>query len=128
MVMLDISQEVSDVAATTTSGIDSPTIKQRKISSSVAIRDGETVALGGLILNDNERGQSGIPLLMDIPLLGNLFRSTTHKVNKTELIVLITPHVVDSTERARTVTEELRRKLPSLEPLLEQYVDPPHHP
>jgi general secretion pathway protein D len=119
MVMMDISQEVSAVVATTTSGIDSPTIKQRKITSSVAIRDGETVALGGLILNDDENGHSGIPLLGDIPIIGNLFRSTSHTFTKTELIVLITPHVIDNTERARTVTEELRRKLPSLRPLLE---------
>jgi general secretion pathway protein D len=119
MVMMDISQEVSAVATTTTSGIDSPTIKQRKITSSVSIRDGETVALGGLIFDDNEVGRSGIPLLGDIPVLGNLFRSNTRRVNKTELIVLITPHVIDNSERARTVTEELRRKLPSLQPLLE---------
>jgi len=118
LVMLDITQEVSDVATTTTSGIDSPTIHERKINSSVAVQDSETIALGGLIVDDHSRDISGIPFLQDIPVLGNLFR-TTHKTGtRTELIVLITPHVVDGISTARMITEELRRKLPAVEPLL----------
>lgn len=119
MVMMDVSQEVSDVTETDTSTLNSPTIRQRKISSSVAIRDGETIALGGLIKDNRTQTKSGIPILKDMPVVGNLFRSTGDERTKTELMVLITPRVVDNLERARTVTEELRRKLPSVQPLLE---------
>ena len=120
LVMLDITQEVSDVSSTTTSGIDSPTIHERKINSSVAVQDGETVALGGLIVDNRTRDVNGIPFLEDIPILGNLFRQTHNNGTKTELMVLITPHVVDSASSARAITDELRRKLPSVQPLFER--------
>jgi general secretion pathway protein D len=119
MVMMDVSQEVSDVTATTTSAIDSPTIQQRKLSSSVAVQDGETVVLGGLISEGTTRSKAGIPLLQSIPALGNLFRVTGKEASRTELLVFITPHVVDNAEKAREVANELRRKLPALQPLLE---------
>jgi general secretion pathway protein D len=120
MVTMDISQEVSDVAATTTSSIDSPTIKQRKIESTVAVRDNETVALGGLMMEGTTRGRSGIPVLQDIPVLGWLFGTTSTNTTKTELMVLITPHVIDSMQKARSVTEELQRKLPALQILFDR--------
>jgi general secretion pathway protein D len=121
VVMMDISQEVSGVDATaTTAGISSPTIQQRKIDSSVAIQDGETIALGGLITDTKTDTKSGIPFLQEVPLIGNLFRTTTNNHDRTELIVLITPHVVDNVEKARAITNELRRKLPSVQALLEQ--------
>jgi general secretion pathway protein D len=120
MVMMDISQEVSDVATTTTSSIDSPTIKQRKIESIVAVRDNETIALGGLIMDNATRGRNGIPLLSDIPVVGGLFGTTSTRGTRTELMVLITPHVVDSLSSARAVTDELRRKLPALQPIFER--------
>lgn len=119
MVMMDITQEVSDVTATDTSTIDSPTIQQRKISSTVAVRDNETIALGGLMKDNRTRGRSGIPFLQDIPVMGNLFRTTQDNRTKTELMVLITPHVVDNFDRARAVTDELRAKLPAVQSLLD---------
>jgi general secretion pathway protein D len=112
MVMMDISQEVSDVAATTTSTLDSPTINQRKISSTVAVHDGQTIALGGLISDNRTKSKSGIPVLQNIPVLGSLFATTDHQDSRTELLVLITPHVVENAQKAQSVTEELRRKLP----------------
>jgi len=119
VVMMDISQEVSGVDATASAGgIASPTIQQRKIDSSIAIQDGETVALGGLITDNKTLTKSGLPFLQDVPLIGNLFRTTTDNHDRTELIVLITPHVVDNIEKARAITSELRRKLPSVQALL----------
>ena len=108
MVTMDITQQVSDVTPTDSSTLNSPTIQQRKIESTVAIQDGETVALGGLMKGKNSDSKSGIPLLMDIPVVGNLFKSNDKSFEKTELIVLITPRVIDSVERARSVTSELR--------------------
>ncbi len=120
MVMMDITQEVSDVATTTTSTLDSPTITQRKIESSVAVQDNETIALGGLIKNSKTVGSSGLPYLSAIPVLGALFGTKQDDVDRTELIVLITPHVVDNLQKARAVTEELRRRLPAIQTLLEK--------
>ena len=120
MVTMDISQEVSDVASTNTSTLDSPTITQRKIDSTIAVQDNETIALGGLIKDSKTRGSSGLPYLSEIPVIGGLFGTKDNKVNRTELIVLITPHVIDNLQKARAVTDELRRKLPELQTLLQR--------
>ena len=111
LVIMDIEQEVSSVTATTTSTIDSPTIIQRKIKSSVAVQSGETVALGGLIQETKDFKKSGIPFLSDIPIIGALFGTTNEIEKRTELLVLITPRVVRDQTEARRVTEELRRRL-----------------
>jgi general secretion pathway protein D len=63
---------------------------------------------------------SFVPLLQDIPVLGNLFRDSGYGNNRTELMVLITPHVVDNVKKARKVTDELRRRLPSVQAVLER--------
>ncbi len=120
MVLLDVSQEVSDVTQTTSSGIDSPTIEQRKINSSVAVKDGETIALGGLITTKKTRSRSGIPILQAIPLLGTIFRSTNNEADRTELMVLITPHVIENPEKALAVTDELRNKLQAVQHLVKK--------
>ncbi|MEQ9608793.1 MAG: type II secretion system secretin GspD [Kiloniellaceae bacterium] len=116
-VNMDIEQEVSDVVETTSSGIDSPTIRQRRISSTVAIQSGQTIALGGLIRDGVTNNESGIPVLSDIPVLGNLFKSTTNTKNRTELLILITPVVIRDDREALALTEQLRRRLQSVTPI-----------
>ncbi len=110
-VRLDIDQEVSDVIATTTSTLTSPTIEQRKFSSSVSVRDGESIALGGLISDRHEVDNGGVPLLKDIPYIGNLFKTVNKTTARTELIVLLTPHVVRSDEEIRQITSQLRDQM-----------------
>ena len=117
LVTMEIEQEVSSVDATITSGIDSPTINQRRIKSVVAIQSGETETLGGLIRDDRASSNSGVPLLREIPVLGKLFSTTTEGVSRNELIVLITPRVVSIQLEARQVTEELRRRMRAIAPL-----------
>jgi general secretion pathway protein D len=120
LVIMEIQQEISNVVdapTTTISEASSPTINQRQINSTVAILSGETVALGGLIQDQRERAQSGIPFLSRLPIVGALFRSRSNAVTRTELLVLITPSVVENPVRARAVTDELRRRLRSLEQL-----------
>ncbi len=111
---LEIQQEVS-AAATTKTGVNaSPTISTRKVQTNMTLINGETVLLGGLIKKDNSSGDSGIPGLKDIPLLGALFRSETQKYIKTEMIVLITPYILDTDSDARAVTKAFKEILPSL--------------
>ena len=115
LVTLDIEQEVSDVVPTTSSDINSPTFQQRRIQTRVAIQDGETISLGGLISDKRFRENSGIPLLQEIPIIGPLFSTRTNSDQRTELLILLTPRVVNNQAEARALTDELRRKLaPSL--------------
>ncbi len=113
LVIMEIEQSVENVAAKTASGsdIDSPTISTREINSTVAVQNGETIVLGGLIKNDDTYNKTGIPFLHKLPLIGPLFGTTTKKNIKTELVVLITPRVVKSRQDARLITNEFQRKL-----------------
>jgi general secretion pathway protein D len=110
-VVLDIEQEVSSVSSTTTSGIDSPTISQRKINTNIAVDNGQTIALGGLIQESQNRTKSKVPIAGDIPVLGSLFKSKGDTIAKTELLVLITPRVIQNGAEARSVTAELRSRI-----------------
>ena len=118
LVTLEILQEVSDAVVTESSAIESPTIQQRSIRSIVSVQSGETVALGGLIRERSTEGVSGIPVLKDIPLLGNLFKTTVQDAQRTELLVLITPRVVRGAAQARAVTDELRKRLTILQDVI----------
>lgn len=122
-IILDISQEVSDVTETTTSGINSPTIQQRRITSTVATRSGQLVALGGLIRESTTRRRSGVPGLSQIPIIGGLFGSQGTSGGRTELIILLTPTVIrapqDAAGVARAVIEGLDRTRPLVDRALE---------
>jgi general secretion pathway protein D len=111
MVSMEVGQEVSNSVETTTSKIDSPTIQQRRVSSSVAVQDGQTIAIGGLIKDSRTNTRTGIPVLGDLPVVGPLFGVTESDNTRTEIVVLITPHVVRDQKSAESATEELRSKL-----------------
>lgn len=110
-VQLEIEQEVSAVVKTTSSGIDSPTIQQRRVKTTVVVNDGEVLALGGMIQEQASKTSNQIPLLGDIPGLGAAFSNRGDQVQKTELVILITPKVVRDGTEGRLVTEEYRRKM-----------------
>lgn len=114
VVVLEVSQEVSDAVPTVTSGIDAPTIQQRQFDSVVNITDGETLALGGLIRASRSRGKSGIPLLKDLPVIGNAFSTNSDNRNRTELIIFLTPHIIRSEDDARRASDHLKSKLTRL--------------
>ena len=120
LVTMEIQQEVSDAVETTTSDIDSPTISQRRIASTVAVQSGETVALGGLIRDNRDNRQTGLPFLSSLPVVGWLFGVTDRVSERTELLVLIAPTVIGSQEEARAATEELRRRLSGVAPVRER--------
>ncbi len=111
LVLMKIEQEANQAVATTTSSLNSPTIQQRKIHSSIAVKNGETIVLGGLIREDNSNGLTGMPILSDIPIIGSLFGTTSKNKDKTELVILITPRVVGNEQNSRDVTNEFKRKL-----------------
>jgi general secretion pathway protein D len=112
LVTLDISQQVTDVATTiTTPGINSPTFFDRSISSRVVVQDGQTIGLAGLISDNTSTGNQGIPWLKDVPILGALAGNQNNTRQRTELLMLLTPHVIHDQRDARALTEDMREQL-----------------
>jgi general secretion pathway protein D len=118
LVTLDIQQEVSavlpqsQVSGQSGAGISSPTFSDRAVKSRVVVQDGQTVGLAGLITDNVSEGNSGLPFLKDIPLLGAAFSTQTNARTRTELLILLTPHVLHDQRDARSLTEDLREELP----------------
>jgi general secretion pathway protein D len=108
---LDISQEVSDAQQNQTSNLSTPVISNRKVTTQLSLADGATVIIGGLIRNSTTQGNTGVPGLKDIPVLGQLFRVDSDVRNRTELIILITPYVITNDNEAETVTDTFRKKV-----------------
>jgi general secretion pathway protein D len=120
-VKLEIEQEVSSAVQTETSNIDSPTIQNRKLTTTIVVPNRATALLGGLIRTQAEEEKTGIPLLMDIPGIGALFRSNSESQQRTELLVLISADVVDArtalnllAEKYRNTLKEIAREYPMI--------------
>lgn len=117
LVYMNISQEVSQPNRAVPPVNGNPAISQRKLSTEVAVQSGQTVLLGGLIQQADGTTDTGIPGLNRIPLLGRLFGTTSRTRNRTELIVLITPRIIRSSEDAKQITDDYQNKFESLAPL-----------
>jgi general secretion pathway protein D len=109
-VTLDVNQSVSNVVPTTTSTINSPTIQQRRLTSTISVKSGESILLGGLIQDTDNRDSSGIPVLNEIPGIGNLFGAHTNGSARTELILLMTPRVISSDAESRDLTASIAQQ------------------
>jgi general secretion pathway protein D len=110
LVNLEISQEVSKANIVNVLGTQQYQITKRDISTSLVAQDGQTIVLGGLIDETSSKGRSGIPFLSKIPILGYLFGSTIDDTTRTELIILLTPHVIrNQQESGKTSSDYLNR-------------------
>jgi general secretion pathway protein D len=109
-VTMDLNQSVSTVVNTTTSQIDSPTFQQRRLNSTVSVKNGETILLGGLIQQNDNRESQGIPILHDLPGIGPLFGTHTNGAGRTELIMLMTPHVISNESDSRNLTSNIEQQ------------------
>jgi general secretion pathway protein D len=117
LVTLEVNQEVSEPLAAAV-GNPNPDVATRNAKTSVVVASGESIVLAGLIRENNKRGSTGLPLLNKIPIVGALFGVQTLSLQRTELVLLITPKIVSDPSQARDVTEDLRRKLPTLKGVL----------
>ena len=108
MLTLTLKQTVSDAATNTTSSISSPVITTREIDTSVALKSGSSVLLGGLIQNQVSTNVSKVPGLGDVPLVGQLFRTTSRGTTRDELFIVITPHILTTSEQAEDETRKFR--------------------
>ena len=117
LVTMTVNQQVTDVGSK--DDITGQTsFLQRQLSSRVSVRSGESIVMGGLIQETNTNGRNGVPFLHDLPVVGNLFGSTSNSGRRTELLVIITPRVVRSDVDIRSVSDDLRDQMRALVPLL----------
>lgn len=107
---LMIEQEISSVQQTATATL-TPTISKRRINSTVSVTSGQTVLLGGLVSERQQRGRSGVPILGDLPIVGDAFRSNKNAATRSELIVLIRPQVIRDSLDAQQIAEQMRSQL-----------------
>jgi general secretion pathway protein D len=128
LVTLEIAQEVSDAKSTTTGVGGTPTFTVRQAHTSLITADNQTVVLGGLIREDKTITQAGIPGLRKMPLLGPLFGSQGVSKQRTELIVLITPHIISNLEEGAHITHEMKEKVGLDEALPRRRVPVPGSP
>ncbi|MCX6996647.1 MAG: type II secretion system secretin GspD, partial [Kiritimatiellaeota bacterium] len=126
MVIMDISQTADSLGGEVT--IDNnqvPIINKRQIKGSITVADRATIVLGGLVKTDSTKTRTKIPFLGDIPFLGALFRTDDNKSGRTELLVLITPYVLQTPEEARAETARLHRETAMPEVMTKGWTDSP---
>lgn len=121
LVTMDINLEQSDVASTKLGSLDNiPVFKKKTAKTTLSIMEGQTIVIGGLIEDKKEAGAAGVPFLSRLPILGALFGYQTRDINKTETVLLLTPHVITDLEESNQVTREFREKVHGLRKELEK--------
>lgn len=115
LVYMKIRQEVSEQGDAGVGG--NPSVDTRTVQTEVAVQSGQTIMLGGLIRETETKGKAGVPFIQRVPLLGNLFGSTSNTLERTETLVMITPTVVESTDQLKRVSDDVRSQFEALKPL-----------
>lgn len=118
LVFLELKQEKSTPGASKDAIAGNVPVNKSVIETEIAVQSGQTIMLGGLISEDIQKGRSGLPGLMKIPLLGALFGRSGNDSARKELLVLVTPTVVGSADEAQSVTDEYRKRFKGIRPLL----------
>lgn len=121
LVTLEVAPEISDVASAAESvpiapGVNSPTFNVNSALTTVAVRSGTTVVIGGLIRESTDHAVEKVPLLGDIPVLGALFSNTTQRKVKRELMIFLTPYVAYTASQLEELTQIEKAKLKLLDP------------
>ncbi len=114
LVTLEVQAEVSNAGNVAKEG-DAPPINTRSVQTNIAVPSGQTMVMGGLILDGDQNSSAGLPLVSRIPVLGGLFGSQTLKKNRTELVLFVTPRVVDTEFDVRSAIDDLRRRMERLD-------------
>jgi general secretion pathway protein D len=114
LVSMQVSQTVSAAEPVTIGNTSTNQIRQRVINSSVSVQSGGTLVLGGLIDDKRTNDVTGLPVLSQLPVIGWLFGTTDQNLNRTELVVLLTPRVVQQRRELDGITREFKSKLTGL--------------
>lgn len=120
LVAMDVTQEVSNANEVAEGGIQSPVITNRRAETSLVVQNNQTIVIGGLIQTQREKSVTGVPFLSKIPFLGYFFSRTIEKDAKVELIILITPHVIETIDEANSITLEIKKKMDTVEKLIKK--------
>ncbi len=122
LVNLQILAEVSQRGLNVAVGPNTfPSFDIRQAETTAVVQDGESLVIGGIISERKSQDRTGVPFLMNLPVLGRFFGTTTDEADRTELIMLITPHVIRSREEARYVSEDFKSKLSAARNEVERY-------
>ena len=124
LVNMEIRQEVSNVGVPSFGDTNSPSFTSRETETTVVVRNRESVLIGGIIDERIERSRNGVPFLMDVPVLGRLFRTEQDKRERTELVILITPYVIRDRNEAQAVTREFTGRVNRLRKMIEDARQP----
>ncbi len=111
VIILDIDQQITEAKKHIVSGIDSAQISKRQVTTKLAVKDGQTILLGGMISQKTTMVEAGIPFLKDAPVLGWFFKYQEEKLAKTELLIMITPHVIETEDVLDQYAREFRKKV-----------------
>lgn len=122
LITIDLNQEVSDAVPTTTSNIDSPTISKRILTTTLAIRDGGTVIVGGIIKERSDSTNNSFPFVSEINMLSKLFGTTTTNVNRTEMVVLITGRIINEHSNLDEITARYKQALKAITDMEKQNI------
>jgi len=115
LIHLNIKPEVSEIdysAAVTINGITIPGLKVRRSDSTLELRDGQSFVIAGLLTNSRSVSNNRVPWLGSVPVLGNLFRSTAYKRSETDLVIIVTPHIVDPLGAGNAIATPFDRAMP----------------
>jgi len=115
---LDVNVVLSEATTNRTSSIDSPLIINRDLSTSIAMKDDSSVLIGGLISKNISNGDSGVPVLKDLPLIGYIFRGESSAYIKKELIILIHPRIIKSNDELEDETRKYKLLLRSIKNII----------
>ena len=114
-VTLDIDQEISQINSSIASPVDNAVpLFRRQAKTTVVVKDKQTLVIGGMIRESKGGDRSGIPFLYKLPIIGWLFGANAKSTSKTELLILLTPHVVASDKEARLITEDYKKRIRDL--------------
>tara|TARA_B100002049_G_scaffold216480_1_gene182436 strand:- start:91 stop:618 length:528 start_codon:yes stop_codon:yes gene_type:complete len=105
---IEINQELSEASANDVSAIDSPTISTRSLKTTLTLRDGGAVLIGGLIRATDVNGERGVPVLGKLPLLGKLFRGDSLQNNRTELMMMVIPYILSNPDEVESLSDEMQ--------------------
>jgi len=119
LVNMQISQEVSAVGSPEFGTTGSPSFLTREAETTMVVQDGDSILIGGIIDEQRSTSRSGVPFIMDIPVLGRLFRFDKVTHARTELLILITPHVIRSRDEGLLVTEQYKNGFHALETFMD---------
>ncbi len=124
---LDVDQTINELIGTNTT-LNAPIYANRQAQTSVNVRDGQSIVIGGIIQDSKNNATTGVPILSEIPLIGHLFKATDYQKTRTELMVFLTPHILKTEADVAAINCETRKSLSATPPSIQGFSTSPKTP